>query len=836
VLAGCGIFRNLRLIGDPPSLAAFFAKWSGNPGEYLRYEGDLAVGHLSYGEAARAACGFAAHLKAAGIAKGERVLFWGENRPEWIVALWACLLEGIVAVPVDFRSSAAMVEKIARIVDAKALLTGEGLHAPGVPCPVWPMRIALEAPAPVRNFEPAPVAELAEILFTSGATGEPKGVTITHRNILANLKPINEGIQKYRKYMGPFKPIRFLNLLPLSHMFGQAMAAFIPAMLEGDVFFTSGYGPRDVVQLIHRRRISVLVCVPQMLELLRYEIEQTLPESKEPSSGGKWYWRWWQYRRVHSRFGWKFWSFVVGAAPLDPDLEEFFRKLGFVVIQGYGLTETAPVATLNHPFETRKGTVGKAISGVEIRIAPDGEVLLRGENVTPGYYGETDAGILDPEGWLHTGDIGELDADKSLRILGRKKEMIVSPDGLNVYPEDVERVLNAQPGVRESAVVAAKQGARELVHAVLVLDAGTDPEAVLNAANAGLEPHQRVKGFSVWPEAALPRTSGTKKLKRTLISEWLAGVAPARTAAPGDSVEDVIRKYAGTRQITSASSLDDLGLSSLDRIQLLMELEQRTGNRMDESQFAQARTVADLTRVPAAGSAGAPAESFEFPEWSRSAPARWLRRIVLPGFILPLTRLFAWVRTEGLENLKGIGGPVIFAANHQSHLDVPAILWAMPGKWRYRVAPAMAKEFFDAHFHPARYSRGARFTNSLNYFLASLVFNAFPLPQRETGTRDALRYAGQLLSDGYSILIFPEGKRTDAGEILKFQSGVGMLASRLRVPVVPVRLENLEKVLHKSAKMATPGPAKVKFGAPLYVEGDDYIGLAGKIEAAVRAL
>ncbi len=828
------------MIGNPPSLAAFFANWSRNQGEYLRYEGDLAVGHLSYAEAAKAASVFASHLRESGISRGDRILFWGENRPEWVVAVWACLLEGVVAVPVDFRSSASIVERIAGIVEAKALLIGEGLHAPaGLPCPVWPMRLVLELPrTSVRTFEPAPVADLAEILFTSGATGDPKGVTLSHRNILANLKPINDGISKYRRYMGPFQPIRFLNLLPLSHMFGQAMAAFIPAMLEGDVFFTSGYGPRDIVNLIHRRRISVLVCVPQMLELLRYEIQQEFPESKEERHSKKWYWSWWQYRRVHRRFGYKFWSFVVGAAPLDPELEEFWRKLGFVVIQGYGLTETAPVATLNHPFETKKGTVGKAIHGVEIRIAPDGEVLLRGENVTPGYYGQTDAGILDEEGWLHTGDIGELDADKRLRILGRKKEMIVSPDGLNVYPEDVERVLNAMDGVRESAVVAAKQGARETVHAVLVLEAGTDAEAVISAANARLEPYQRVKGFSIWPGETLPRTHGTRKLKRVEVSGWLSGVTPAAPRpTTGDSVKDILQKYAGSRQISEDSSLDDLGLSSLDRIQLLMELEQRTGNRIDETQFAQAKTVADLNRAPAPGAA-APAitENFEFPEWNRSAPARALRRVVLPGFILPLARLFAWIRIQGLENLRGVDGPVIFAANHQSHFDVPSILWSLPGKWRYRAAPAMAKEFFDAHFHPERHSRFEWFTNSLNYFLASLVFNAFPLPQRESGTRDALRYAGQLLSDGYSIIIFPEGKRTEAGEIRPFLPGVGMLASRLRVPVIPVRLEDLEKVLHTKARMATPGRAKVKFGAPIHVDGDDYLALARKIEAAVRAL
>ncbi|MDQ1471253.1 MAG: long-chain acyl-CoA synthetase [Bryobacterales bacterium] len=834
IILACELYCGL--IGNPPSLAAFFTLWSRNRGEFLRYEGDLAASHLTYAEAGKAALSFAAHLRAAGIRKGERILLWSENRPEWVVALWACLLEGVVAVPIDFRSSAAVVSRVAAIVEAKVLLMGEGMRGPeDLPCPTWPMRLAIEVHQTPERHEPAQPADLAEILFTSGATGEPRGVTITHRNILANLKPIDEGISKYRKYMGPFKPIRFLNLLPLSHMFGQSMAAFIPPMIEGQVFFTSGYGPRDVVQLIRRRRISVLVCVPQMLELLRYEVQQAVPESNEPAKSAKWYARWWQYRRVRRRFGWKFWSFVVGAAPLDPELEEFWRKLGYVVIQGYGLTETAPVATLNHPLETKKGTVGKAIAGVEIRIAPDGEILLRGENVTPGYYGETDSGILDPEGWLHTGDIGELDPDKRLRILGRKKEVIVSPDGLNVYPEDVERVLNAIPGVRESAVVATKQGAREQVHAVLVIDQGTDPEAVVSQANARLEPHQRIRGFSLWPDASLPRTSGTKKLKRTEVAKRVAGEATPNAPASGGSVEEVLRKYAGSRQITAESSLDDLGLSSLDRIQLLMELEQRTGTRIDELQFAQARTVADLTR-PSTTSAPPATETFEFPEWNRGALARALRRIVLPTFILPLARLFAWIKVEGLANLKNIEGPVIFAVNHQSHFDVPSVLWSLPARWRYRVAPAMAKEFFEAHFHPERYSPAQRFTSGLNYTLSSLVFNAFPLPQRESGTRNALRYAGDLISDGYSILIFPEGKRTDAGEILPFQPGVGMLAARLRVPVVPVRVEGLERVLHKSARWATPGRARVAFGAPMRFEGDDYKAVAKQIEDAVRAL
>jgi long-chain acyl-CoA synthetase len=820
-----------HLVGNPPSLAAFFDAWRHNSGEFLRYDGDLSIGHLTYAEASSAALAFAEHLRTQGIAKGDRIVFWGENRPEWVVALWGCLLEGIVAVPVDFRSSAAIVERIAGIVEARALLLGQGSEAPPrLPCPVWPMRMVLDLPraAHAATYRAEP-GDLAEILFTSGATGDPKGVTITHRNIMANLKPIDDGIEKYRKYMGPFKPIRFLNLLPLSHMFGQSMAAFIPAMIAGDVFFTSGYGPRDVLHLIHRRRISVLVCVPQMLELLRREIEHEFPESKEPRRSAKWYGSWWQYRRVHSRFGWKFWSFVVGAAPLDPDLEEFWRKLGYVVIQGYGLTETAPVATLNHPFETRTCSVGKAISGVEIRIAPDGEILLRGDNVTPGYYGQTDAGILDPEGWLHTGDIGELDEARRLRILGRKKEMIVAPSGLNVYPEDVERVLNAVPGVRESAVVASKNTGGEQVHAVLVLDSGTDPNHVIDETNARLEPHQRIRGFSLWPRDALPRTSGTNKLKRTEVASWVAGSAP-KAVAPSDSVEEIVRKYAGTRRVTSESSMDDLGLSSLDRIQLTMELEQRTGTRIDE----RARTVGQLTSPTT--SPPLPEENFEFPAWSRTSPANLLRHLALPLLILPLTRLFAWIKVEGGQYLRGLDGPVIFAANHQSHFDVPAILYALPAHLRYRATPAMSREFFDAHFHPERHSKFDWFTNSLNYFLASLVFNAFPLPQRESGARDALRYAGELASDGFCIVIFPEGVRTDAGEIRPFHPGVGMLASRLGIPVVPVRLEGLERVLHKSATMATPGRARVKFGSPLRLEGTEYAALARQVETAVKSL
>jgi long-chain acyl-CoA synthetase len=543
-------------------------------------------------------------------------------------------------------------------------------------------------------------------------------------------------------------------------------------------------------------------------------------------------------------FGWKFWCFVVGAAPLDTELEAFWSELGFLVVQGYGLTETAPIVTLNHPFGTKKGSVGKAIAGVQVKLAPDGEILVRGENVTTGYFNaaaETARAFED--GWFHTGDIGEFAADGELFIRGRKKEMIVTPEGLNVFPEDVERVLNRIPGVRESAVVGAPLGAAdgaERVQAAVVVDSGVSVDDVVRQANAQLEEHQKIRRAVVWPEPELPRTEGTRKLKRGVVHDWIkAGAAkPPSVAAGEDALAALVAKYAGRADLPAGARIEELGLSSLDRVELMVALEDAFQTRIDENAFAQATDLRQLRDLVAHGRAGeaAPSEPVDFPAWNRSAPARLIRRVSLPTWILPIARLFAWIRVDGLEHLDHLQGPVIFASNHQSHMDTPVIMAALPARWRYRIAPAMAKEFFKAHFFPEEHMRREWFTNSLNYYLAALFFNAFPLPQREAGARQTLRYIGEVLEDGFSVLIFPEGHRTTRGEIDHFRPGIGMIASRLGVPVVPVRLVGLERVLHPSWYMARPGRVRVIFGPPLNLAGDDYEVLAKQVEDAVRAL
>jgi len=488
-------------------------------GEFLVYDDGYRVRRHTYTDVTHAARGFAAKLATHGVVKGDKVILWGENRPEWIACYWGIQLAGAIAVPIDFRSSKEFADRIRGIVGAKIVLSGDDVDSGSMPA--WKLSgLDWSADGPIPGIS-IDRDDIAQIVFTSGATADPKGVVIRHRNILANTVPVAKEIDKYKKYARPFSPIRFLNLLPLSHMFGQSMATNIPPLIDGTVVFMRSFNPHDIVRRVREWRISVIVCVPKILDVLKEHAIRIDPAAAEPPKGLSILKRWWRYRAIHRMFGMKFWAFIVGAAPLGSALEDYWKRLGFVVIQGYGLTETAPIVTMNHPFKTNTGSVGKPIAGVEVKIAEDGEILVRGENVTSGYYGETESAFarpdhpasygatagrtLDEAGWLHTGDIGEQDSEGRLFIRGRKKEMIVTPEGLNVFPDDVEGPLNSQAGVIESAVVGPDR-----VHAVLRLDPGVDPETVIRNANAQLADHQRIRSCSGWKDGPLPRTVGTK--------------------------------------------------------------------------------------------------------------------------------------------------------------------------------------------------------------------------------------------------------------------------------------------------------------------------------------
>jgi long-chain acyl-CoA synthetase len=834
------------------TLHDFFDRYIRGSTDALIYDDGLRLWSYALDDIRRSAEGFAARLRDAGVEPGDRLAIWSENRPEWVAAFWGCLLRGVVVIPIDQRASPVLANRLVAAGQSRGLLLGDVVPAAQWPPSLFVWRLAdlgrtSRPPLPATAADTVAGAHtaraavtpdtVAEIVFTSGTTGDPKGVLITHRNILANITAIEPDARAYGPYLWPLRPLRFLSLLPLSHMFGQALTMFLPPLVRAGIVFVKSYNPDDIVAQIRRHRITLAVAVPRVLELLRGRVRRLAPQCANPGRARSLLGRLWRHRAAHRLFRWRFCGFVVGGAQLDEGLEEFWRRLGFAVIQGYGLTETAPIVTWNHPFKIKYGTVGRPLGDAQVRIADDGEILVRGSAVTSGYLNAPEQTRAAFEGgWFHTGDIGSLDDTGHLHIRGRKKDVIVAAEGVKVFPEDVERALEAVPGVREAAVVGRRVDGTEHVHAVLVLARGTEPTAVVREANARLESHQRIQEFSEW-SGALPRTEAIRKVKRHLIRQWVeeGAARPAgRTEQTGDAVERLLVRYAKDRPLGPDTTLDEIGLTSLDRIELMTAIEDDANVALNETDFGTVRTVADLRRVIDTAAAGESArEAFPFPGWQRTRLARIVRDVSLATWILPPLRLFYRLRVDGREHLGPLHGPVIFAANHQSHFDVPVVLTALPGRWRRRVAAAAWKEYFDAHFFPERHTVGERLTNSATYYLIALFFSAFPLPVAGPGMRQTLRYIGDLASEGFSILLFPEGERTDRGEIKPFQPGVGLMGSKLRLPVIPVRLEGVDRVLHRTWHWPRRGPVSVTFGAPLTLEGDDFAVLARQVERAV---
>src|SRR5579859_6775581 len=517
--------------------------------EFERYTDDFAFVQMrgyrreawTYGKLKAMAIATALELRARGIRSGDRILIWGPNTAEWAAAFWGCLLRGAVAVPMDDGAAPDFAGRVARDSGSKLTFSSRDKAdaAPAVP------RLVLEDLADTTSPAVAAVStsptvlayenladdkitrnHIAEILFTSGTTAEPRAVVLTHGNFLANLEPLERGIDPYRKYERWFHPLRFVTLVPLSHVFGQFMALFVPPLLGATVVFEHSANPGEIVRTVKRERATALIAVPRMLDGLRAGIEREMEARRQGewlvnnlkrANGQKFLRRAWRFRRIHRRFGWKFWAFISGGTALTPKTEMFFKGVGYAVVQGYGMTETASLISLNHPFRATEGTIGKILPGREFRLAEDGEILVRGENVAGGYWegGAFRNGVRDKEGWLRTGDIGEIDAGGNLRFKGRKKNVIVTGAGLNIYPEDVEAELRKQEGVRDCVVVPSGPEANAEPSAILLMksSSGASLQAAREAierANVSLAEYQRVRRWVLWPEPDFPRTPAGK--------------------------------------------------------------------------------------------------------------------------------------------------------------------------------------------------------------------------------------------------------------------------------------------------------------------------------------
>ncbi len=682
-------------------------------------------------------------------------------------------------------------------------------------------------------------------------------------------------MKKYLRWERLVHPVRFLCLLPLSHVFGQFMGVFVPQLLGGEVYFQDSLNPSEIAGTIKRRRISVAVAVPRMLESLREHVErreasagraESLKHKLESAAGTHPLKRLWAFRRVHRHFGWKFWAFVTGGATLEAQTEEFWRRMGFAVVQGYGMTETASLITVNHPFKSGSGSIGRALHGQELMLDESGEILVRGANVSPGYWREGRTVPLSDGGWLRTGDLGERDEAGNIYFRGRKKDVIVTAAGLNVYPEDIEAALNRQPEVREAAVVGV-EGARgpEPVAVLIMRDAsteGTDPAQAIERANETLARHQRVRRWHVWPGTDFPRTPTHKVRKRDVLERILAerlddprgacacnGVAHASLQASDElatgRVAEVITSLASRTGGGASASLEsssnlatDLKLDSLGRVELLSALEDRYQIEIDESSFTDATTLGDVERIVRGGGQAESAAEYPYPEWTQRFPFTWLRFAFLYAVVFPITALLCWLRVRGSENLRGLRGPALFVSNHITYFDHALILSALPG--RFRRSLAIAQEGERLRFWrrpPAGTPLHSRLRRLAQYLLTVIIFNTFSLP-KASGFRRSFAFAGETIDRGYSLLVFPEGIRTDHRGMNPFKGGIGVLASKLAVPVVPVYIEGLTELkLSGRRGFAGPGRVSVNFGPPVtYTRDEDPAAITRDLERRVREL
>ena len=838
------------------SLVDFVAQYAARGNEIaVRYRRGYRMETWTYARIAEEANCVARELESRGIKKGESVLLWGENSPEWIVVFFGCLLRGAVTVPIDHGSTAEFAARVAREVNAKLIFHTRALTDAGMA----ENSIILESLSELterRDSSPYPAPPLSrqdtlEIIFTSGTTAEPRGVVISHGNVLANIEPVEREIQKYLRYERIFHPLRFLNLLPLSHVFGQMLGIFIPPFLAGTVVFIDSLKPSGLIDVIRDEGISVLVAVPRFIESLQREIlrqmernnrTQHFNENFARAEKEHFLLRWWRFRKIHWLLGWKFWAFISGGAALPEQVEAFWNRLGYAVIQGYGMTETTSLISLNHPFRSAKGSIGKVFPGMEVRVDEHGEILVRGENVATAYrqHDQTHS-VAESDGWFRTGDMGEADADGRLYFKGRRKNVIVTPAGMNVYPEDLEKAVRSQPGVRDCVVIGIERDGNAEPCAVLLLE---DPPhanqaAILENANRSLAEYQKIRRLFLWPDPDFPRTPTLKPLLPCIRELVNARLDKAGTSKDGNSsLATLIAQITG-RPVAADSSnaaLDaDLHMTSLDRVELMSALESRYQTDLSDVRFSEVSTVGQLEKL-LTESPPAPPEHL-YPRW----PQNWLTTAVRLGvyYLLawPATYVLAAPLIRGRENLHGLRGPVLVIANHVTYLDIAWVLPALPAGLRNRLATAIrAERLAEMRRPPKNMNLLNRLRERLDYFLALSLFNVFPLPQR-SGFLKSFSFAGDLADRGWNILIFPEGHTTEDGHIAPFRAGVGLLAKQLNIPIVPMRLDGLFDLRQKNRILTRPGHVQVTIGKAVSFSPDqDPNEITKELERRVREL
>jgi long-chain acyl-CoA synthetase len=863
---------------------------------------------FTYGQVDRYSARVASFLARAGARPGQRVLLISENRPEWGISYFGILRSGATAVPVDPELSEQEVVSFARRAEAVACLISEetassmpglfkALAEAGLATQVHSLAQAMEGdPAHPDRIGPvkktASPDDLASLIFTSGTTGQPKGVMLTHRNF-ASLVAKVAGIFDLQMRDG------LVSVLPLHHTFEFSCGFLTPFAMGAEVTYIDELTADRLGDVFETGRVTAMIGVPALWQLLHRKITQELAakpafveqatralinahsELRNRSSlnlGKLLFWP------VHRKFGGRIRFMVSGASALPDEVSKAFHGLGFNLAEGYGLTEASPVLSVSELGDKRRpGTAGKPLPGIEIRIdQPDadgiGEVVAKGPNVMAGYFGDreaTDSTLKD--GWLHTGDLGRLDADGRLFLVGRKKDVIIDANGKNVYPDELEELYQDHEHIKELSIVGLPDegGVGEKVACLCVPDYKDRPreevrreiEDHFRAVSAKMPFYRRVKVMRLW-DGELPRTS-TRKVKRKLVVEELKRLE--RAAVSGEKVRQAALASTGgvadwlypliadvvQRPVSEvrpeALLAGDLGFDSLMLTELSVALEQAGVPLPAVNDLTQVQTVEDLRKLVARSGRRTPAEAAarklgvaarkgEAKEEHGEAAGEEAKEIPVPSGIADVGRaLLSFgqrVIYGGVFDVKLSGKSFIpqnanflVVANHASHLDMGLVKVVLGDQGERLTVLAARDYFFDT---PLKRAYFENFTNLI------------PM-DRHGSLRESLRLAGEALTQGYNLLIFPEGTRTPDGQMREFKPTLGYLALTYKVDVLPMYLEGTREALPKGSIFPKSNRLAVRIGPALgYSEmrrrtqgmarSESYRHVTGLAEASVKAL
>ena len=828
------------------------------------------VDELSYAALSERIAHVAHGLRSRGIARGERVALWAANSPDWIAAYFGVVTAGAVAVPIDHQSTADTVATAIAHADVRVVITTAARSTELQPLTQlgadnfvrldgdgprdWPaLRVA-----PIGNELPrAEPGEVASLLFTSGTTGTPKAVPLTHANLAANVAELNAA-----RLIG--SAARVLLPLPLHHTYPFTVGLLVPLATGATVILPAGISGPEISRATTTAHATALLAVPRLCTALwdsvasavrargraaRMVFRMLLATSIAVRRVTGLHIGRWVFGAVHTRLGPALTLIGCGGAKLPSELTFNLEGLGWTVLTGYGLTETSPVLTFNSRAHSRLGSEGRPLVGVELRIAApaagetEGEIEAHGPSVFRGYWdnAEATATAFTRDGWFKTGDLGRFDAGGYLYVVGRNKELIVLPDGKKLFPEPVEKLYAASPLIHELGVF--EHGG--VLAALVVLEEKTVRErGAMRAASllreeientaARLPPYQRIRSYRVTREA-LPRTQ-LGKLKRHLLPALFDEAArPTNTPAaePSDADRALLQKerasaawtwlrerYSDRKLTLDTSPQLDLQIDSLQWVTLTIEIERLFGVTLTGDALSRILTVRDLLHEIDSAGAATPETRPKLPSFKPPGPVLRAFGMVVLAVVRLIARTSWGVRTEGTTHLP-TEGPLLFTPNHTSYVDAGVMIAALP--WR------QLRRTYWAGWVGVMYSSAVR-------RIISRSARVFPVdPDRDPTA--AMRTARDLLTSGNSVVWFPEGRRSPTGELQNFQNGVGVLLQGGAVTAIPTAIHGAFAAWPRHERWPRFAPVRVVFGAPQrFAAGESPEAIRVALERAVREL